>query len=76
MGYLRLHVRRHTHERVAALDAYWQTFGGLKEALFAHNGTPYAALAVEGVATAIHGNAAVLAWQQKYTAAFADCPRI
>ena len=57
---------------IAALDAYWQTFGGLKEALFAHNGTPYATLAVEDVATAIHGNAAVLAWQQKYTAAFAD----
>lgn len=57
---------------IAALDAYWQTFGGLKETLFAHNGTPYAALAVEDVAAAIHGNAAVLAWQQKYTAAFAD----
>ena len=57
---------------IAALDAYWQTFGGLKETLFAHNGTPYATLAVEDVAAAIHGNAAVLAWQQKYTAAFAD----
>ena len=57
---------------IAALDAYWQTFGGLKETLFAHNGTPYATLAVEDVAAAIHGNAAVLAWQQKYAAAFAD----
>ena len=39
---------------IAALDAYWQTFGGLKETLFAHNGTPYATLAAEDVATAIH----------------------
>jgi len=57
---------------IAALDAYWQTFDGLQEALFADNGTPYAALAVEDVATAIHGNAAVLAWRQTYVAAFAD----
>ena len=56
---------------IAALDAYWQTFGGLKEALFAHNGTPYATLAVEDVQKAIHGHEAVTAWQQKYAAAFA-----
>ena len=46
---------------IAAFDDYWQTFGGLKEALFADNGTPYSALAVDDVEKAIRGNEAVSA---------------
>lgn len=58
---------------IAALDAYWQTFGGLK-ALFAHNGTPYATLAVED-AKAIHGHEAVTAWQQNTPLPLLALPR-
>ena len=57
---------------IAAFDDYWQTFGGLKEALFADNDTPYSALAVDDVEKAIRGNEAVSAWQRRYKAAFGD----
>lgn len=57
---------------IAAFDEYWQTFDGLKDILFADNGTPYLALAVDDIETAIRGNKAVNAWRRTYEDAFGD----
>jgi type I restriction enzyme M protein len=57
---------------IAAFDDYWQTFPGLKEALFTENGSPHSALAVEDVEKAIRNNEAVTAWERKYAEAFSD----
>ena len=57
---------------IAAYDDYWQTFGGLKEALFTDNGTTWSALAADDVEKAIRENGAVIAWQCRYKEAFGD----
>jgi type I restriction enzyme M protein len=57
---------------IAGFGDYWQTFGGLKEALFADNGTPHSELVVDDVEKTIRENQAVIAWQRRYTEAFGD----
>ncbi|MDR1708561.1 MAG: type I restriction-modification system subunit M [Candidatus Accumulibacter sp.] len=57
---------------IAAFDAYWNTFAGLKEVLFTDDGTPYCALAVAEVEKAIREHASVAAFIEGYEAAFGD----
>jgi len=56
---------------IAAFDLYWNTFAGLKNALFADNGTPYCALAAGDIEQAIKGNDAVIGFKRRYEEAFA-----
>ncbi len=60
---------------VAEIDemaAYWEAFPGLKEALFAQDGTPYARMATEDIALSIRSHAAVRAFVDAFDEAFAD----
>ena len=59
---------------IDVLAAEWAAFPGLKDALFQQNGTPYAALAVGDVRTAIHEHSAVRNFTRAFDAAFADFP--
>lgn len=54
------------------LKDYWLAFPSLRDALFANDGTPYSALAVENIKAAIEGNDDVNAFTATYQAAFSD----
>jgi len=56
---------------IAAFDTYWQTFAGLKNVLFADNGTPYRALAAADIEKTIRENQAVTGFKRGYEEAFA-----
>ena len=60
---------------IALLGNYWETFAGLKCALFTESGTPYSALAVDDIERAIREHPAVLGWKSGYEAAFGDFGR-
>jgi type I restriction enzyme M protein len=57
---------------IAAFDDDWAAFDGLKNVLFADNGTPYCALEAADIEKAIQENEAVIAWRRKYAEAFDD----
>ncbi|MGU3628721.1 type I restriction-modification system subunit M [Comamonas sp. C24C] len=54
------------------LNAYWHAFDGLREVLFTDDGTPYSSPKVEDFAQAIADHVQVQAFQQHFSAAFAD----
>jgi type I restriction enzyme M protein len=56
---------------LALMDAYWNTFDGLKEALFADDGSPYAAPATEDIERVVHHHPSVLQFKASYAKAFA-----
>tara|TARA_R110000868_G_scaffold21144_2_gene88191 strand:+ start:3141 stop:5738 length:2598 start_codon:yes stop_codon:yes gene_type:complete len=62
------------HSELDTLDNYWQALSGLRTALFADNGTPYAAPKVDDLAQAIHIHAEVQQFIARSTSAFADFP--
>ena len=55
---------------IAAFDSCWRTFEGLKDTLFADNGTPYSTMAVDDIENTIRENEAVIAWKQVHADAF------
>jgi type I restriction enzyme M protein len=57
---------------LAAFDKYFTVFEGLKEVLFADDGSPYVHLAAEDAETAIKDHPAVKGWVQTYESAFGD----
>ena len=57
---------------IALLQKYWDAFAGLRDVLFAHNGSPYCTLGTEDIEKAVSGNESVQAFQAKYDAAFGD----
>ena len=57
---------------IALSKTYWDTFPGLRDVLFANNGTPYSTLAVGSIEKAIRGNDAVGEWLRRYAEAFGD----
>jgi type I restriction enzyme M protein len=57
---------------IALLDDYWNTFDGLKNALFTDGGTPHCVLAADDIEKAIKDNQAVIKWVQRYAEAFGD----
>jgi len=59
---------------ISALDDYWQAFGGLEEALFTAEGTPYVKVATNDLAATISGHHAVIAWKRRYDEAFEGFP--
>jgi type I restriction enzyme M protein len=56
---------------IAAFDDYFAAFEGLKEVLFAEDGSPYARLSVSDPEEAIRTHASVTGWGQKYESALA-----
>lgn len=56
------------------LSAYWAAFPALRGELFAENGTPYAALTVEDIKSAIKNSRDVTAFEDAYRSAFAALP--
>ena len=56
------------------LSAYWAAFPTLRGELFAENGTPYAALTVEDIKSAIKNSSDVTAFEDAYRSAFAALP--
>ena len=56
------------------LSAYWAAFPALRGELFAENGTPYAAVAVDDIKAAIQNSRDVVAFKIKYGSAFGDFP--
>ena len=56
------------------LSAYWAAFPALRGELFAENGTPYAALTVEDIKSAIKNSRDVTAFEDAYRSAFAGLP--
>lgn len=57
---------------IAAFDEYWETFAGLKNALFSDDGTPYCGMLAEDIEAAVRENEAVIAFKRKYEEAFGD----
>jgi type I restriction enzyme M protein len=62
------------HSELDALVNYWQALPSLRAALFADNGTPYAAPQVDDIAQAIHTHAEAQQFTARFTSAFADFP--
>ncbi len=57
---------------IALLGKYWETFAGLKEALFTGGETPYCDIAVDDIEQAIRENESVAAFKREYEEAFGD----
>ncbi|MDR3316351.1 MAG: type I restriction-modification system subunit M [Coriobacteriales bacterium] len=57
---------------IAAFDAYWNTFAGLKLSLFTDTDKPHCVLAVDDIEKAIKENEAVSSWVRRYEEAFGD----
>ncbi|MCH5551830.1 type I restriction-modification system subunit M [Pseudomonas syringae pv. syringae] len=62
------------HSELDMLANYWQALPGLRTALFADNGTPYAAPKVGDIAQAIQTHVEVQQVAEGFTNAFADFP--
>ena len=62
------------HSELDTLANYWQALPGLRAALFADNGTPYAVVKVDDLAQAIHSHAEVQQFTARFISAFADLP--
>ncbi|MDR1422064.1 MAG: type I restriction-modification system subunit M [Coriobacteriales bacterium] len=59
-------------KEVAVFDEYWDTFAGLKEALFMESGTPFYELAVDDIEKAVRDNQSVIDFKRRYEEAFGD----
>jgi type I restriction enzyme M protein len=55
---------------IAGFDEYWNALPGLQSALFTDNPTPYCAMAVSDIETAIKESEAVIGWRRGYEEAF------
>lgn len=62
------------HSELDTLANYWQALPGLRAALFADNGTPYAIVKVDDLDQAIHTHPEVQQFTARFTSAFADLP--
>jgi type I restriction enzyme M protein len=62
------------NSEIAEYDSYWNTFKGLKEALFGDSGTPYSKLLIDDIGRSIHENKSVIEWMKTYSDAFEDFP--
>jgi type I restriction enzyme M protein len=54
---------------IALLDAYWQAYPSLKNALFTDSDTPYCGMTAENIEQTVKGNGSVAEWKLAFEAA-------